>query len=253
MTDDAVPWWLWPNVLALDAPAVAVVWQRFLGGAFGVSVPATASVVLGLVVWGIYLLDRRLDASRPELTQPRHVFARRNPSVVSALALVSLVAAALTAVALPAAYLATGGVVAGLVLGYLALVHLTRSALSTAKEPLVGLLFAAGVSVPILASNLPLAVWLPAVVAFGLLCWLNCDLIERWETGASGRAFLPAVLAFGVLLASATSLAEVRGPLLASAILLLVLYAARRRAGTNLARLLADVVLLTPLAVRPFP
>ena len=57
-TAATIPWWLWPNVLALDAPTVAVVWQRFLGWAFDSPVPAVASVVLGLTVWSIYLADR---------------------------------------------------------------------------------------------------------------------------------------------------------------------------------------------------
>ncbi|WP_439628781.1 hypothetical protein [Gemmata sp.] len=245
----AVEWWLWPNVLALDAPVVAVVWQRFLAGTVGATVPASASVALGLVVWGIYLLDRRLDAARPGFTQPRHTFARRNPYLVTVLAFAALVAAALLAVTLPWAYLEVGAVVAGLVAGYFGLVHLTRAALPIAKESLVGVLFAAGVSVPLIASDAPLVAWLPSTFAFGLLCWLNCALIERWESGASGGAILPVLLALGVLLTGATSPAAVRGALGTSVALLLVLHAARHPTGTKHARVLADVALLTPLAV----
>ena len=68
-----VPWWLWPNLLGLDAPAVAVVWQRFLADASGVAVPVAASAVLALVVWGIYLTDRRLDARAGNGTRLRNI------------------------------------------------------------------------------------------------------------------------------------------------------------------------------------
>src|SRR5947208_1712495 len=57
------PWWLWPNLLALDAPAVAVTWQLFLAAKAPVAVPLAASVVLALVVWGVYLTDRAVDAA----------------------------------------------------------------------------------------------------------------------------------------------------------------------------------------------
>lgn len=244
-----VEWWLWPNVLALDAPVVAVVWQRFLAGAFGVTVPAAASAVLGLVVWAIYLLDRRFDAARPGSAQPRHIFARRNPSRVTALAVIAFGAAALIATALPRAYLEVGAVVAGLVAGYFGLVHLTGAALSLAKEALVGVLFAAGVSVPLLASHVPLVLWLPAATGFGLLCWLNCVLIERWECGARGRGVVPAALGVAVVLCGATSPTAVHVALGAAAALLALLHAVRLRTGTRLARVLADVALLTPLAM----
>ena len=244
----AVEWWLWPNVLALDAPIVAVVWQRFLAGSFGVPVPGAASVVLGLVVWAIYLLDRRFDAARPESVQPRHTFARRNSSLVTALALTALGAAALLATALPRAYIEVGAVVAGLVAGYFGLVHLTGTALSVAKEALVGVLFAVGVSVPLIASEIPLVVWLPPSTAFGLLCWLNCVLIEQWESGPRGLGVVPASLGVAVVLCGATSPTAVHVALGAAAALLALLHAVRLRTGTRLARVLADVALLTPLA-----
>jgi hypothetical protein len=245
----AVEWWLWPNVLALDAPVVAVVWQRFLAGACGVTVPAAASVVLGLVVWAIYLLDRRFDTARPESVQPRHNFARRNPSLVTAPALTALSAATFVATALPSEYLKVGAVIASLIAGYFGLVHLTRAGLSLAKEPLVGVLFAAGVSVPLIASDVPLVVWFPAATGFGLLCWLNCALIEQWETGARGLELLPTALAVAVLVSGSTLPVAVHIALGTSAALLMMFHSTRRRTGTKLARVLADVALLTPLLV----
>ena len=33
-----LPWWLWPNLLGLDAPLVAVVWQQALARMQGVAI-----------------------------------------------------------------------------------------------------------------------------------------------------------------------------------------------------------------------
>ena len=73
----SIPWWLWPNVLAFDAPLVGVVWQRFLGSVFDVAIPLSASVVLALVIWAVYLSDRWLDAGPRKLPESgdRHRFA----------------------------------------------------------------------------------------------------------------------------------------------------------------------------------
>ena len=35
---DLIPWWLFLNVLALDAPIVAIVWQHFLAKNFKIEI-----------------------------------------------------------------------------------------------------------------------------------------------------------------------------------------------------------------------
>jgi hypothetical protein len=239
------PWWLWPNVLALDAPAVAVAWQTFLAHAFAAPVPPAAPAVLGLVVWGVYLADRRLDARAGHAAQPRHRFAAAHPTAVAAVAAVALLAAAALALTLPTPYLVAGGAVAACVGGYFVLVHAVPRS-PGGKERLVGLLFAAGVAVPLAASAADPVGWLPAVGGFALLCWLNCRLIDHWEGDAAGT--LPAVLLAAPVVACAAFAPPAVGvALAASAGLLLLLHGSRRRTGPRLARVLADVALLTPL------
>ncbi len=187
---DRPPWWLWPHLLPLDAPAVAVVWQRFLAAAFGVALPVASSACLGLVVWGVYLLDRGLDArpGRPADPADRHRFARRNRRQFVALGGAALMAGAGMAVAeLPAASLVTGAGMGVLLAGYLAAVHLGLGVEAGGKELAVGLVFAAGVGVP-LAARAPdrAAEWGPAVAGLAAVCWLNCALIDRWERGRPG-------------------------------------------------------------------
>ncbi len=251
-TEPVFSWWLWPNLLALDAPLVAVVWQRFLAASFGVGVPLPASAVLGLVVWGIYLADRRLDARSGTVEQPRHRFAATFPWLVSGLAVVALIAAAALAVTLPDQYLVTGGIIAAFVAGYFALVHLLNPIGLTAdggKEMLVGLLFAAGVAVPLVAEQTDGLEWLASVIGFGLACWLNCLLIDHWEEAASRSDTRGLLIAVAALVCAGLSPRAVECAIAGCVGLLLILHFGRERLGARLARVLADVVLLTPLAV----
>lgn len=242
-----IRWWLWPNVLAFDAPAVAVIWQRFLAAAFGVSVPVAASVVLALVVWGIYLVDRWLDARRANANQPRHRFAAKNSKLITTLAVFAFLVAGSLALVLPWAYFIAGGLVAGLVTGYLGLVHLAKAPLYGGKELLVALLFAAGVAIPLIASDVDVWAWLPAVGGFGLACWLNCRLIERWESSPTNSAGWEMCLGLPIVACGVLSPRLVGIMLGMSAGLLLMLHVVHRRTGLELARVLADVALLTPL------
>lgn len=247
------PWWLWPNLLALDAPAVAVVWQQALGAAFGVPVPPAATGTLFLAVWGIYLADRFLDAAPGRAPPPgdRHAFARRHRGVIGWAAGVALTAAGLTAACLPAAYLWCGGVVAAATAGYLLAVHAFRPGPGASKEFLVGLVFAAGVGVPLAAARPGAAPdWLPAVGGFAAVCWLNCRLIDRWEEG--GPPGTGPVLAAAIAAALAAASPAARAPLLAAVVLLGLLHALRARLSPRALRVLADATLLTPLALGPW-
>ena len=219
-----VNWWLWPNVLAFDAPAVAVVWQRFLADEFGVAVPVVASVVLGLVVWGIYLTDRFFDARRTAAHQPRHRFAAKHSTLVVCLAVLSF-----------------------LVAGYLCLVHLVLAPFTGGKEFLVGLLFAVGVAIPLIASDVDVRAWLAPVCGFGLACWLNCRLIERWESSPTESAHWEMCLGLPIAVCGVLSLWSVGVTLGVATGLLLLLNVVRWRTGLELARVLADVMMLTPI------
>lgn len=253
--NESRPWWLWPNLLALDAPAVAVTWQMFLASRAGVALPLTVSVVLGLVVWGVYLADRGLDARNGADALDRHRIAGHNPIVwATAAVAVLLCAAVLALVALPRTHLSIGFLVAAATTAYFATIHLLRAKWVLdrgGKEAAVGAVFAAGVAVPLIAGAVPLADWFPGVVAFAALCWLNCALISVWEEGVvSGPPlWVPGVAGICCLIAAHGAEPAVAAAVVASASALVAMHLARARVSVRAKRVLADVVLLTPLVV----
>lgn len=79
-TGRGAPWWLWLQVLALDAPLVAVLWQWMLAESHRVSLPWPFVAALVVATWLIYLLDRTLDLFHhggPPATA-RHRFCQRH-------------------------------------------------------------------------------------------------------------------------------------------------------------------------------
>ena len=73
------PLWLWPNLLSLDAPLVAVAWLGMFAKTWQVVwFPKTIYLLVAGVVWIIYVVDRLLDARiHPEdlvSDKPRHRF-----------------------------------------------------------------------------------------------------------------------------------------------------------------------------------
>jgi hypothetical protein len=73
-------WWLWPTILSLDAPAVALAWQSLLALVVGVKLAAHHSVLLGLSVWLAYAADRWIEGWRltPQTVRTqRHAFFLR--------------------------------------------------------------------------------------------------------------------------------------------------------------------------------
>lgn len=75
------PWYLWPNILGLDAPLVAVLWCWFYAQVQGISLPHPIHLLLGGAVWSIYTIDRLLDVryirSVGAAWTERHRFAAR--------------------------------------------------------------------------------------------------------------------------------------------------------------------------------
>jgi hypothetical protein len=76
-----IPWWLWINVLSLDAPLLAVVWQAALAKVHHVTLMPGCHIALGLAVWVVYMVDRVLDSFGKEnasLLTARHAFYLRH-------------------------------------------------------------------------------------------------------------------------------------------------------------------------------
>jgi hypothetical protein len=246
--------WLWPNLLSLDAPVVALLWQVFFVRCFRVHLDPLAAGLLALAVWLIYVADRLLDAWRGAACQARHAFYRRHWRALLPVWTAALLFGAWLAVTqLPRAILLRGAALAACVLAYLATVHATPafSRRDGSKEAAVAMLFALGAS---------LAAWpavrsaadVLAIVLFSLLCWMNCAAIEDWERGR--RARLSVVVAAGVVGAAAALLLREQRPILgcaetAAALGLMLLD--RARLSRDALRVLADAALLTPLLLLP--
>jgi hypothetical protein len=84
-TRAAIPLWLWPHVLSLEAPAVAVLWAIGLGRLHGAQWWPGVLPGLALAVWTVYLADRTLDTfgHDPERLDSRHqVYHRFRPLVL---------------------------------------------------------------------------------------------------------------------------------------------------------------------------
>lgn len=90
-TPTRLPWWRWPNLLALDAVAVALVWLEVFGKMSGARVTAVEYAALGVAVWVVYGADRLMDSRLPPdegARHERHWFAARHAFWLVPLALV---------------------------------------------------------------------------------------------------------------------------------------------------------------------
>ena len=95
MHEKRMSWWLWPNVLSLDAPIVALVWHLAFARTYEVPVGEVEAALLGLAVWAIYVADRLLDTARANDSEEtaRHAFHARHRRAFLVGILVALVVA----------------------------------------------------------------------------------------------------------------------------------------------------------------
>jgi len=172
--------WQWPNLLALDAALIALVWQAAFAAVIQHEVSTTAQIVLGLSVWLTYMADRLFDvAKRPseQLHALRHRFAKRHARVLWLLwsgTLLLNIGIALTGLSIHE--LRNGFILLTGCLLYTAL----NQALSRQffpKEICVALIYTGGVIVFLLPNA---ALWKPSV-ALALLCLINCLMIGAKE------------------------------------------------------------------------
>jgi hypothetical protein len=185
--EDSAPLWLWPNLLSLDAPLVAVLWQGFLAYRFSLPLWPAGRIVLGLTVWAIYLLDRLLDAQKPApvhetAKEPaRHRYYRRHAKLMGALLVAVVAADAFIATLWLRPAVLRGGLIplAG-VLVYLATFHRAGQSFKIPKEIAAAILFTAGTFLTAWTTiPCPSLAW-PAA-AFFTLCLANMIAIEAWE------------------------------------------------------------------------
>lgn len=275
----AHPWWLWPNLLSLDAPLIAVLWLHLFAASGHIRISPRVTVALALVVWLIYVSDRVLDGlqadSGAHLTA-RHQFYRAHRTAFVYLLPGVFVITCCVCLGLDSRTLELGALLMLVVAGYLATVHRlrTRWGLRISKEAVVAAVFGVGTFFPVW-THIGRATASMAV-GFGffvLICWLNLVLIEfaEWvgfrdrrseaphrSTIAAGKRF-PEVCAGVVLVVLLLSRPSASGSerwiLPAVALSALALGAVgfyRRELSIHTVRVLADVALLTPAIVLLF-
>jgi hypothetical protein len=179
---------LWLTLLSLDAPAVAVLWQLLFARCFHVRLSPSITLLLGLVVWLIYVADRFLDTLivPSQGTEPvRHRFYRRRRwAFLLPFCGIFLLACWIAWTQLEPRTFRNGVIIMLAVGFYFFLVHLRRPKGNARiqKEMFVGILFGLGTCFPVW-ERLPagrIHLLIPFLV-FTELCWLNCAAIEYSE------------------------------------------------------------------------
>lgn len=248
--------WLWPNLLSLDAPIVALLWQAFLARCFDIPLRLPAQLVLGLTVWAIYLTDRQLDALQPapEREAARHRFHRRWHRWITVFLILILAAdMVITLTWLRPAVFHHGLFALAGVVAYLGFLHFRGVALP--KEFLVAALFTTGVFLvgwTNASSDWPLIF---AALAFFTLCLGNLFAIDLWERAEFRASSGLAAVSLPVLYSGLTALAIVCGlvgsrwylAVAVSAMLIMLLCFLEKKMGYELRRVLVDWALLSPL------
>ena len=269
---------LYPNLLSLDAPLVAVAWLYVFAKTWRVDYhPWEAYVSLPLVVWVIYVADRLLDASMAGSNggklEARHEFHRRHRKFFS----IGAVLAGLTALILVVSYMSyaiyhyvlIGGVVVAGFFGLSMLSVQEGNEIPHVKNILAGAGFAFGTAMMAHVYLPGLGIYemlrSPEFISFGVLCILNISAIDLWEHANRSadieiKASDELALTLPLTLLGAASLVFALTDhematrpffyaILTGAALLQVLNRTRTRFSMDALRVLADVALLLPFLV----
>lgn len=183
------PWWVWPTLLSLEPPIVAVLWLQLLARVAGLHRTWPMATALALFVWLIYAGDRLLDAIQsPHARAPLRQFYRRHAIAIGcAMAAVAAVEIGLVREIVNPAIVPATIPVLGAVSVYLAIVHLPgiRRYRLWPRELAVGILFAAGIIVPVVARSGGGRSYLLEFGVLAMLLCLNVAGIKFW--GVAGN------------------------------------------------------------------
>ncbi len=274
--EDRKPLWLYPNLLSLDAPLVAVAWLHVFAQTWRLGYhPWEAYVTLALAVWAIYVADRLLDVSLlggpGGKLEARHQFHNRHRKLFG----IAVIAALLVAVVLVVTkmpmtiyrHLLLGGVLVAGFFGLSMLSSQDSDEVPHSKNILAGVTFAFGTAMTAHLYRWEYGVYELLVsrefLSFAVLCVLNISAIDLWEHAARSSDLetkasdelaltLPLTLLGAFALASALRDMTTRPffyAILTGAALLYVLNRSRSRFSLDALRVLADVSLLVPILV----
>ena len=263
------PWWLYLNLLGIDAPLIAVIWLFLFARTWRVDYhPWQAYVVLSIAAWTIRIVMKLLQGSMAS-DDTSFAVVHRKPLKVTALIL-GLFAIFLTVLIFPLSvylYLLVGAL---FVAGYFALTLFSQpkgNDIGYARHAIGGIAFAYGTA-------LTAQVYLPGFgfqdlifsrefICFAVLCLLASSAMESWERSlkppADGEAGSMDEIAISLpltLLGAAALVFAVQDDLmiarpfyyaiLTGAALLQVLNRTRGRFGLATLRVLTTLCLLLP-------
>lgn len=287
MSNQRQPWWLWPNLLSLDAPLVAVAWLYMFVRTWHVNYLYWETyLVLGLGVWVIYVLDRLIDqkmgAGHDPALGARHAFHEKYRAFfITGIFTAILISVWCLFFKLPAEIIlsyAIPGIV--LVVSFFVIVITSErnAQIPYFRNLIAGLAFGYGTAMMAHASMPMEGVWhlmlSREMVAFAVLCMINITAIHTWEhsrlsddpdTQAADEMSLtiPLVILAGVAMLFAykdnpgmftsEELSGTSKPrpffyaILISSALLYMLNRSQRRFSMDTLRFLADAALVAPL------
>ena len=280
------PWWLYPNLLSLDAPLVALAWLYVFGKAWGLGYhPWYSYACLGLVVWSIYIFDRLLDVSMlsatPERLEPRHRFHQVHRKwLVGLLALAMVGATFILLTELPRAifsYLLMGSILVAAFFGLSMLASENKEEVGLSKNLMAGIAFAYGTAMTahVYASGLSSQIFSleyrgvmglmlsREFICFAVLCMLNIAAIDFWEHAKRSddeevkasdelTVLLPLIALALAAIIFALQQSHMRPfyyAILTGVALLYLLNRRRSQISMDALRVLADVTLLAPVLV----
>ena len=274
--EDRKPLWLYPNLLSLDAPLVAVAWLQVFAKTWRLGYhPWEAYLCLGLAVWAIYVGDRLLDVSLlggPGVKlEARHEFHNRHRKAFGIAVAAALVCAVvLVVMRMPMTiykHLLLGGVLVGGFFGLSMLSSQEADDVPYSKNILAGVTFAFGTAMTAHVYRWEYGLYDLLIshefICFAVLCVMNISAIDLWEHAARSsdeeiKASDELALTLPLTLLGAASLAfalqEVTTrpffyAIMTGAALLYVLNRSRGRFSMDALRVLADVALLIPVLV----
>ena len=246
--------WQWPNILAIDAVLIALLWHLVFAAALSQSTHFAPIAVLGLSIWLTYSADRLFDGAKlpvAQLHSLRHQFAKHHTRILWRIWFgILAINIAIAFTGLTNHQLIRGAVLLALCLIY-TLLNQKLSSRFFPKELCVAIIYASGVVVFLR----PVAkLWIPAVFLM-LLCLINCLIIsfnERkvdaaMDTQSIARSLpqLPFVLYACCTLALITLEQQWLLPFGTSLTTLMLIHFFRKQLSIESFRVFADTALLT--------
>ena len=278
-------WWLWPGLLSLEAPVVAVCWLYMFAHVWQVTyLPWPAYAALAVSVWLVYVADRLIESrcrgeGDPSLGPRHHFHLRHRKWFIAVAVLAACWLVVLQLWFLPVELIQSYSIPALLLLAgffQLALLSARSGEIPYLRNLVAGLAFGYGTSMMAHIFVWTQGVWHLLIsremLGFSVLCAVNITSIHVWErarraeTDAEKAAVeLGLTMPLVIVAVSALAFAYMDNPhlfaehdgesptrpffyaILISAGLHLVLNHVRARFSIEALRMLADLAMIVPL------